>query len=196
MGHGTKQRMIEAAADLLQVGGLSAASFTDVLDASGAARGAIYHHFPGGKAELARDAVGWTGQRIRRNLAQIEAQEPTEFVAAFLQIVRPVMERAAAGRSCAVAVVTVEYGQRDAELTAAAHDALQSWVDELSTGLIGLGVDEPVARRTGAFMIIFLEGAQVLCRATGSVAPFEQAAAAIRAAVPALLADPTPVQLD
>ncbi|MEU3069077.1 hypothetical protein ABZ712_19585 [Streptomyces sp. NPDC006906] len=32
-------------------------SFTDVLTQSGAARGAIYHHFPGGKNQLATEAA-------------------------------------------------------------------------------------------------------------------------------------------
>ena len=32
-------------------------SFTEILDASGAARGAIYHHFPGGKTQLVAEAA-------------------------------------------------------------------------------------------------------------------------------------------
>ena len=187
MAHDTKQRMIEAAAELLQVGGLSAASFSDVLEASGAARGAIYHHFPGGKTELAQDAVAWTGRRIRHSLAQIDAREPAAFVTEFLRTVRPVVERAATGSSCAVAAVTVESGQRDPGLTAAANAALQSWVDELAAGLVAVGAETAAARRTAEFMIMFLEGAQVLCRATGTTTPFEHAAICIQASVPALI---------
>jgi AcrR family transcriptional regulator len=52
MVHDTKQRMIEAAALSLRTRGLAATSFTDVLAASGAARGAIYHHFPGARTTL------------------------------------------------------------------------------------------------------------------------------------------------
>src|SRR5438105_1492897 len=39
-------------------------AFSDILRTSGAARGAIYHHFPGGKEELAVAAVEQASRRI------------------------------------------------------------------------------------------------------------------------------------
>ena len=44
--------------------GLAGTSFTEVLADSGAARGAIYHHFPGGKSELV-EARGRPDRRPR-----------------------------------------------------------------------------------------------------------------------------------
>ena len=44
--------MIEAAMYLIASKGVQATSFADVLKASGAPRGSVYHHFPGGKDEL------------------------------------------------------------------------------------------------------------------------------------------------
>ena len=52
-----KQRMVETAAFALARKGLQGASFSEVLAASGAPRGSLYHHFPGGKNELVLDAV-------------------------------------------------------------------------------------------------------------------------------------------
>ncbi len=54
---GPRERMVAAAASLLGEHGLAAASFSAVLERSGAPRGSIYHHFPGGKEELAAAAV-------------------------------------------------------------------------------------------------------------------------------------------
>ncbi len=45
---GVKQRMIREAALALARKGLQRASFAEVLEASGAPRGSLYHHFPGG----------------------------------------------------------------------------------------------------------------------------------------------------
>lgn len=165
----TKQRMVEAAAALLQTRGLAATSFTDVIEASGAARGAIYHHFPGGKTELARDAVAWTGRRVRAEFAAIDAQEADAVVAAFLALVRPVAARAAEGMSCAVAAVTVESAQLDPQLTDAVGDVLKSWVSELESQLRRTGASEAASRTVATLMITFLEGAQVLCRAAGNL---------------------------
>lgn len=179
--------MVEAAAGLLQTGGLAATSFTDVLAVSGAARGAIYHHFPRGKVELARDAVLWTGRRVLAEFAAIGTQDPAAVVAAFLTLVRPVVGRAAAGSSCAVAAVTVESAQLDPELTAAVDTVLQSWVAELEGRLRAAGGSPAACRTTAVLMVAFLEGAQVLCRAAGSLGPFDEGAAGVTAAAQVLL---------
>lgn len=183
----TRQRMVEAAAGLLQSGGLAAASFTDVVSRSGAARGAIYHHFPGGKAELAREAVAWTGRRIREEFASIDAEAPEAVVAEFLTMVRPVVKRAAAGVSCAVAVVTVESAQFDPDLTEAVDVALRSWVGELERRLLQAGATASQAHIAAMLLITFLEGTQVLCRAAGSITPFDEAAVGLTVAARALL---------
>lgn len=189
MANDTKQRMVETAAGLLQTGGLSAAAFTQVLAASGAARGAIYHHFPGGKTELARDAVEWTGRRVRAELAAIEARDPQAVVTGFLTCVRPVVARAAAGVSCAVAAVTVESAQSQPTLTDAVLGAFQSWIDALYTQLRDVGAAEAAARSTAVLLITFLEGTQVLCRAAGSMTPFDDGAAALAIGTRTLLDD-------
>ena len=53
----TRTRMIVSATELFREHGYSGTGFRDVVEHSGAPRGSIYHHFPGGKAELAEEAV-------------------------------------------------------------------------------------------------------------------------------------------
>ena len=103
MAGDTKQRMIEATALALRQRGLAATSFTEVLAASGAARGAIYHHFPGGKEELAEHAVEWTGRRVRDEIQAIEGDDPDQVLDGFVARIRPVVAKSVAGTSCAVA---------------------------------------------------------------------------------------------
>src|SRR5438477_6546040 len=57
----TRDRMVTSAALLLREHGVSGTSFARVLDHSGAPRGSIGHHFPGGKRELVADAVRFAG---------------------------------------------------------------------------------------------------------------------------------------
>lgn len=183
----TRQRMVEAAAGLLQQGGAAAASFTDVLSASGAARGAIYHHFPGGKNELTQEAVVWTGRRVRANLAALSGSSPSDVVDAFLIVVRPIVGNAARGSSCAVAAVVLETGQVNPGLTEVARTALESWTDTLRERLVATGAAPGAARTVSALMVVFLEGAQVLCRASGDLKAFDDGAAGLRVAARALL---------
>src|SRR5437868_9939475 len=77
------QKMIESAAVLFRERGVQGTSFADVLEHSGAPRGSIYHHFPGGKAQLAEETTRWAGDYIvRGTLAALAAGDPVAALAA------------------------------------------------------------------------------------------------------------------
>ena len=52
-----KQNMIESAMRLQRKRGVFGTAFSDVIADSGAPRGSIYHHFPGGRAQVAAGAL-------------------------------------------------------------------------------------------------------------------------------------------
>ena len=56
-GAEVRQRMVRSAARLFGERGFAGAGLRDVVAHSAAPRGSIYHHFPGGKAQLAQEAV-------------------------------------------------------------------------------------------------------------------------------------------
>src|SRR5229473_5677195 len=104
---GTRERMIEAAVHALQRDGVEGMSFTDVLRESGAARGAIYHHFPGGKSQLVAEAATDNGNEVRALLARLPAESPAGVVHSFLSLIRPVVQKSARGSGCAVAAAAM-----------------------------------------------------------------------------------------
>ncbi|MFD8319490.1 TetR/AcrR family transcriptional regulator [Kitasatospora purpeofusca] len=187
MAADTKSRMIGAAIGLLQRHGLAAMSFTEVLAVSGAARGAIYHHFPGGKQQLALEAARQNAADVRAHLRELPDHTPREVVEAFLGNVRPVVEASAGGGGCAVAAVTIDGGAAIADrsgLLAVAAEGFAGWVGELTGKLTHAGMSASEAADLATLMVVTLEGAHVLCRAAGSVAPFDRAAAAVLSALP------------
>src|SRR5215472_1740260 len=103
MSDSTRDRMIDAAVDALRRDGVAGMSFTDVLSASGAARGAIYHHFPGGKSELVVEAVTRNADDVRRRLVDLPHGSPRLVVDEFLSLIRPVVQESSWGSGCAVA---------------------------------------------------------------------------------------------
>jgi AcrR family transcriptional regulator len=191
--------MLAAATEALRRGGVAGMSFTEVLGASGAARGAIYHHFPGGKAQLVAEAAAQHGVDVREHLAALSGDSPTTVVHAFLAAVRPVVAASAAGSGCAVAAVAL--AARPSEVTdgptqsaapptqsaapasEVAATAFESWVDELTTALTTAGTPPTEAVELATALIAVLEGAHVLCRAAGHLGPFERAAAAMESLV-------------
>jgi TetR/AcrR family transcriptional repressor of lmrAB and yxaGH operons len=182
MATGTRARMIEAAIEALRRRGVAGMSFTDVLDASGAARGAIYHHFPGGKAQLVAEAATLNGHQVRAHLATLPADSPLAVIDAFLATIRPVVAASAAGRGCAIAAVAVGPEADDVGALCQVADALfASWAEALADRLSTAGVAPGEARDLATMLITLLEGTHVLCRAAGTLEPFEQAARTVAA---------------
>ncbi|ADP80757.1 TetR/AcrR family transcriptional regulator [Pseudofrankia inefficax] len=175
----TRSRMVDATIHALQRRGVAGMSFTDVLQDSGAARGAIYHHFPGGKAQLVAEAAARNGEYVRASLATLPAGDPLVVVGAFLDAVRPVLVASTAGGGCAIAAITVtagEEGRGDADLQRIAAAIFASWAQILAERLEPAGLPPDEALGLATTLIMLLEGAHVLCRATGTLEPFEQAA--------------------
>jgi TetR/AcrR family transcriptional repressor of lmrAB and yxaGH operons len=170
-----KQRMIERTAVLLARKGLQGTSFSEVLEASGAPRGSLYHHFPGGKDELVLAAIGLAGARAIAALDQL-AGEPADRVAtAFLALWRLVLEKSDFGAGCAVAAVTV--AADSPLLIGRAAEIFRGWRQRLTELFVSGGVLETRAGALAATLISASEGAVILARAERSFEPFDLVAA-------------------
>src|SRR5689334_24736380 len=57
MARSTRESILTAAAELMRRKGYGAVSMKDIAEASGAPIGSLYHHFRGGKVQIAREAL-------------------------------------------------------------------------------------------------------------------------------------------
>lgn len=169
-----RQKMIERTAVLLAKKGLQGTSFTEVLEASGAPRGSLYHHFPGGKNELVLAAIGQAGATAMAVLDRLQGKPADEVASAFLGLWRLVLEKSAFGAGCAVAAVTVAADQP--ALVERASAVFHGWRTRLGELLATGGVPTARAPALAAMLISLSEGAVILARAEQSFAPFDLAA--------------------
>src|SRR5947207_876440 len=117
-----KKRMIASAALLIRERGVEATSFSDVLPHSGAPRGSIYHHFPGGKAQLVEEATRYAGEWTTRGLtAAIDAGDVGAAIDLFVAGWRHTLESTDFAAGCPVVAVTVEGVARDEAAAAFTH---------------------------------------------------------------------------
>src|SRR5579863_10331092 len=127
----SRKNMVQSAANLIGSQGLNATSFTDVLADSGAPRGSIYFHFPGGKRELAKDAIRLTSEQVIAHLQSCAASTPSEVLQHFVALFHHVVEATDGAAGCAVAGVTVDVPASDEELLVEARAAFHDWADFL-----------------------------------------------------------------
>ena len=177
-----KDKMVDGAMALLARRGLQATSFSEVLAATGAPRGSLYHHFPGGKDQLVAAAVDQAGAVLSNALQSVAGQPAAAVVERFLTIWRAVLTRSQCEAGCAVLAVTVAADSED--LLEHARAVLRDWNDLLADLLVRGGMKEAQAKAFAIMLIASAEGAVVLARAERSMEPFEAVAQQLMRQVP------------
>lgn len=176
--------MIDGAIRLLAQRGLQGASFTEVLAATGAPRGSIYHHFPGGKDELVAAAITSMGARTRATLDTVAGSPPVEVAGFFLGLWRELLVRSQFTAGCSVLAVTV--ATDSADLLGTAAGVFRDWREALTSLLERSGAQPGAAAGFAALLIASSEGAVVMSRASQSLEPFDVVAAQLLAQAAAL----------
>jgi AcrR family transcriptional regulator len=176
----SRRRMVVSAAELLREFGASATSIDRVLAHSGAPRGSVYHHFPGGRAQLIDEAVAFAGD-VMAGLISSDSwvEDPVGGIDSFFGMWRTWLVDSDFRIGCPVVAVAVETNDEAPQLARSAAGAFAKWRDGLAALFVRHGVSAERSQRLGAFVIAAMEGAVVMCRAERSVAPLDAAAAEI-----------------
>ena len=177
--------MIEQAVVLLARRGPQGASFNEVLQASGAPRGSLYHHFPGGKDELILAAMDVASRRAAELLEPVRGKPADQAAEAFIALWRAGLIQSKLEAGCSVLAVTV--ASDSPELRERAGQIFRAWRELLASLLSDGGVAPERAEGLAASLISVCEGAVALARAERSLEPFDLSAAeqvrAIRGAI-------------
>src|SRR3989442_15511132 len=122
-----REKMVTSAALLIREDGIAGTGFRDVVAHSGAPRGSIGHHFPGGKEELVSDAVRWAGAIATRAIARAAERGTTEdAVRTIVPIYRRSLTDTQFAAGCPVGTVAQE-GHSNPALRAATKQVFDDW---------------------------------------------------------------------
>ena len=172
MSVSSREKMIQAAQELLSERGYSGTSFGDVIERSGAPRGSIYHHFPGGKQQLVAEAVQRYAASVLASIATADARgSSVDTVRIFVDLVRRGLRASDFRVGCAVAGVVLDATPSDVDLLALTADAFASWRTRLAAAFRRDGATEAKARRLATFVVASIEGAMMLARADRDITP-------------------------
>ncbi|MGP4015760.1 TetR/AcrR family transcriptional regulator [Saccharopolyspora sp. 5N708] len=172
-GARTKQQMLDTAMELFRRQGYHATGVNQVLAEAAAPRGSLYFHFPGGKQQLAAEAVEASGRQVHDLLAAVldEAGGPREAVTAVVALFGKALEDSDFRSGCPVATVALEASADSPQVRSACDGAYGSWLARLSARFVGWGIP---AARSGELAVIalsMLEGALLLCKVQRDLTP-------------------------
>ena len=176
MSQGPRERLIDAAIELVRERGVEGTGLADLLERSGAARRSIYQHFPGGKYELVGVATDVAGSSLRE---MVRDGGGAEMATADLLVV--MVEQMKAGLvasdfrlGCPIAAAALAPADAIA-VREAAGVAFDGWASEIEELLAREGRPHAAARSLAGFLVSAVEGALLAARAKRSVEPLDQA---------------------
>ncbi|MFD2453966.1 TetR/AcrR family transcriptional regulator [Ideonella paludis] len=190
---GTRDRLVRAMSQALQQRGLHGVGLNELLTQAQAPKGVLYHHFPGGKTELAVAAIEATVGHITRALDDLLAQkaDPQPTLRGWFAAGLKQLERGQFERGCPLATVALESTAEDTALRQALAQGFSAIRERIALLLARGGLPEPQARRLAALVVSTYEGALLQARVAGHVGPMADSAAALLDLLDTLM-PPTP----
>jgi TetR/AcrR family transcriptional repressor of lmrAB and yxaGH operons len=179
----SRARMIDATAELLQKQGYAGTGLAEVLQVSGAPRGSLYFHFPGGKEQLACEALAASGESWKRRIEAVVdgIVDPGEATAAVCTLLARELETSNWQLGCPVATVALEAAAGSEAIRAACAAHYAGWEEIVRVRLVASGYQDAIARIAATLAISAIEGALLLARVYRSAEPLERVSLALRA---------------
>jgi TetR/AcrR family transcriptional repressor of lmrAB and yxaGH operons len=162
-----RDRLLDAAVDLLQRQGYHGTGLNELLERSGAPRGSLYHYFPEGKEQIGAEAIARAGDQVAgavEHLLRAERSVP-DAVEALAGLLAAGLEGSDFERGCPLATTTLEVAARSEPIRSAAQEGFERWLAPLRARLEAAGFDGEQAAERADLVIGALEGALVLARA-------------------------------
>lgn len=167
--------MVEAAIRLMRRSGLSGAGINEIVRESGSPKGSVYHFFPGGKRQIATEALAAYAGRV---LAFMEAalsrgRSPPEKVRALFRAFARRLEEGDYCRSCPAGTVTLDLGADEEAIRLVIAAMFGEWTQAIAKHF-DLG-GERRARSFAGLVLTAIEGGYIRGRAERSGAAFLEA---------------------
>ncbi|MFK4268999.1 TetR/AcrR family transcriptional regulator [Streptomyces milbemycinicus] len=173
----TRDRIVVAAARLLQRQGYVGTGIKQIAKEAQATLGSVYHFFPGGKEAVAVAAIKHGDQEFATLLRKAldSEEDPAEAVEACARRLATELRESGWIDGCPVTAAALETLGTDSEIQQACAEALRSWEGLVLDKLLRHGFEAEGGRELATTIISALEGAEVTAQVQRSEEPLRAA---------------------
>lgn len=170
----TRQRIITATNELFRRQGFNGTSLAQVVKASQATTGSLYHFFPGGKDELTAEVLRVSGEAYGQLVELIvrAAADPAIGMGDAFEGAAQVLIESDFVDPCPIGTIAREVANTHEPLRQVAAEVMQSWIDMLVAILVDAGISAERATPLASLVVASIEGGFVLARAARDVEVF------------------------
>ncbi|WTW92726.1 TetR/AcrR family transcriptional regulator [Streptomycetaceae bacterium NBC_01309] len=174
---GTRERIVRATSRLMQRQGYEGTGLKDISREARATLGSVYHFFPGGKVELAVEAIGHGDHEFAELLRSVLEREddPAAAMIACARELATGMRDSDWMDGCPVTTAALESARRLPEVRAAAERAFMNWHGIVRDKLVRSGLADDVASDLAHTVISTFEGAEMSAQIMRSTTPLDAA---------------------
>lgn len=166
MSNSTRQKILTTTSNLLERQGYHATGLNQIVKESATPRGSLYYYFPGGKEELASEAVTQRMRTMadftRQSLGQIE--DPVEAIYAMIVTISHNMAQQSCNTGAPIAAVALEASNTSERIRKACADGYQGLEDVVAAKLVMGGFSTEKATSLATTIIVAIEGAMIISR--------------------------------
>ena len=172
----TRDALIETAAFLFHRRGYHGVGLSEILTLAKAPKGVLYHHFPGGKTELAEAAIALSADVFARQIDEAgrKCRSRARFIEALGDLTIEDLRKTKFQAGCPLATIALETAPNDERLSAACRRGFDLWIDKIAIHLKRLGAERP--RADAELILSSLEGAMAIARSRKEAKIVNQAA--------------------
>ncbi|RHX83826.1 TetR/AcrR family transcriptional regulator [Leptospira stimsonii] len=177
-GSVSKERMVRAMALSLETRGYNGTGLNEIVALSKSPKGSIYFHFPGGKEDLAAQAITTSGRELGamlRSLLESSKTTASGIGAIFKALERKLIETDFS-QGCPVATTASETASYSNPVSEACKTVFAEWKEEFEEFFIRTGWERKKASELAISILCLLEGAILLSRTNRSSDPMKSAA--------------------
>lgn len=161
--------------ELFRHHGYEGVSLSKISEATGLGRASLYHHFPGGKAEMIRATLDYSQQWVAENVVQVLAGEGTVETRIGVMCDRLNELHGSGQQPCLLAALST--GASQADFHTQVQESMGLVIGAIATTLTEAGLPPTLAKQRAEDALVSLEGALIVSRGLGDMSVFQRAIA-------------------